>query len=363
MHYFTDQELLVLDALASLNEAELAGDLVGTARGLMAVGLLFDAVGLHGLARRYHAEAVAAGRQANQPVARGQAHLGMGMHRFDVGDWDGCERGMEAARTAYLEAGDLRGWGAASAWIFWIAVYRGEFSRALEIAGRMATYGEEAADGQLQRFGLHYRGAALSRAGDLEDAASHLERAVERYEAVPEVIGMAHAAGDLGLCYARLGDLGRAIELLERANAQLDERGLTAGGCVPARAALAEVYALAAERASGAERAALLRKCEAAGRASLRLGKLHHESLIFGHRAAGTRHWLAGRPAAARASWKKALGQAQALGARYEVARLLQEMGRHTGDAALLRQAEALFDEMGSTWELARTRALLGAGG
>jgi tetratricopeptide (TPR) repeat protein len=359
IHYFTDQESLALDALANLNEAEGAGDPVGTARGLMAVGMLFNATGLHRVAERYHREAVATARRASQPVALGQAQLGMGMHQFDLGDWDGCERVMEAARAAYMEAGDLRGWGAASAWIFWIAAYRGDFAAALEVANAMARYGDEAADGQLQRFGLHYRGAALSRSGNLEEAVQCLERALARYEAVPEVIGMAHAAGDLGLCYARLGDLTRALDLLEHANRELDDRGLRAGGCVPPRAALAEVYALAAEAASGEERKDLLRKCESAAAASHRLGRLHHESLIFAHRTAGTHHWLGGRPAAARANWKKALTLAEKLRARYEVARTLQEIGRHTADRALLTRAQALFAEISSRWEEARTRDLL----
>lgn len=359
IHYTADQELLVFDALSNLNEAERAGDPVSTARGLMAVGVLFGAVGLHRLAGRYHAEAERVGQLARQPVALGQARLGMGMHRFDTGDWEGCLHAMELSRTAYLEAGELRGWGAASAWIFWIAVYQGEFDKALEIAEQMATYGQEAADGQLQRFGLHYRGAALSRSSDLTAAVTNLESAVERYQAIPEVIGFAHAAADLGRCYARLGDLPRARELLEDANRQLDERRLNAGGCVPPRAALAEVYALCAEQAEGDERRSLLLKTRAAARASLRLGRLHFESLMFAYGVLGSCSWLEGRKREAFSNWKRALGVAERLGARYEEARLLLEMGRQTGDEAALERAAALFRQMGSTWERQRTLELL----
>jgi len=333
IHYHVDQQRLVLDALCGLNEAERAGDSLGTCRGLMAVGLLFGAAGLHGLSGRYHREAVQLGEAQRQPVALGQAYLGLGIHLFDTGDWDGCARVMEQSGARYLEAGDLRGWGASAAWLFWIAVYRGDFVRGLDIAGEMARYGDEAADGQLSRFGLHYRGAALSRAGELAEAVTLLERAVGLYAAVPEVIGMAHASGDLGLCHARLGDLPRAIEVLEEANRALDEHGLNAGGSVPPRAALAEVYALAAAEAEGPERAARLRQAERAAAACLRLGRLHHESRIFGHRVAGTCAWLAGNPDRAHAEWDRALTLAERLGARYEVDRLRREIATRTAPA------------------------------
>jgi class 3 adenylate cyclase/tetratricopeptide (TPR) repeat protein len=360
--YTLDQERLVLDALASLNEAEQAGDPVGTSRGMMAVGLLFGATGLHGLAGRYHAEGVRLGRQHRQPVALGQAYLGLGIHRYDTGDWDGCRSAMEQSRTTYLEAGDLRGWGAASAWIFWMDVYRGDFAAALETAEQMARYGQETADGQLARFGLHYRGAALSRSGDLAAAVANLERAVALYRGVPEVIGMAHAAGDLGLCHARLGDLPRALEVLEEANRELDERRLNAGGCVPPRAALAEALTLAAEAAAGEDRRRLLDRARRAAAACLQLGRLHHESLIFGHRTAATCAWLQGRPKAARAGWRRALALAERLGARYEAARLHQLIGRLTGEDLALARAEELFAEIGAGWELERTRALRSGG-
>ena len=69
----------------------------------------------------------------------------------------------------------------------------------------------------------------------------------------------------------------------------------------------------------------------------------------------------AGEPHKAEKWWRKSLAHAEKLGARYEGALTMLEMGRRLGDREQLERAEAAFGNMGAEHYLAQARDLLAA--
>jgi hypothetical protein len=71
---------------------------------------------------------------------------------------------------------------------------------------------------------------------------------------------------------------------------------------------------------------------------------------------------MQGRHRQARTRWRRALAVARRLEMPYETARAHAELGRHMPDDTAARpehlaRAAAIFEQLGSTWELAMVRA------
>jgi hypothetical protein len=76
-------------------------------------------------------------------------------------------------------------------------------------------------------------------------------------------------------------------------------------------------------------------------------------------RHSGTYEWLNGKPSAARKWWLKSLRHAKEMGARYDLGMTHLEMGKRLNDREHLKQAEAIFAEIGADFDLAEARRLM----
>jgi class 3 adenylate cyclase/tetratricopeptide (TPR) repeat protein len=347
--FWVDPDSMVLDALKLLNVSEQGRVPVGTVQGLFGLGFACDHVGRFRLARYYHRRAVALAEEIRHPFAIGVAYIGLGWHEHNSrGDYERAGVHYRRAAEAYRGAGDLRRWAAATMGATWMSHARGAFAESIEQNREILRVGQEAADHQAIGWGLLGLGRAESLTGALEQAQDHLQAAIELFRGVPDFQSLAFAGGELGQCYLRQGEYGKAISLLEESEDLIVTRRLRGWLCTSPRIGLAEVYLIAAEQAAGAERSSLLEKAGRACRRALRQSRIDRGGLAASCRLWGTYEWQRGRRAAAERWWRRSLAVAEAQGARYELGRTCLETGRRTGDAALLQRASALFAEVGA---------------
>jgi tetratricopeptide (TPR) repeat protein len=186
----------------------------------------------------------------------------------------------------------------------------------------------------------------LRMAGASDEAMAHLLSAAELLDAVPDHLRAGVAVGEVGLCYLHQGDAQRGLRFLEQSAEQLAEHGVGGYFCGSVRNGLAEAYLLLAEQAQGTERAAALKRAQRACTSAVREAKLDRDALPAAYRLQGTYQWLATREKAAIDMWKRSLGCAEELGARYELGLTYLEMGKRQDDSDRLEQAEDMFDQI-----------------
>jgi tetratricopeptide (TPR) repeat protein len=345
IHYFIDRERLVLDALLQLNRSERNGVLLGTVRGASGLGVILDAIPARRLAGRYHRRAVRLAADCENPSGAALAYLCLAHHEHHVLGSGGFERYEEAASAA-REAADLRVWGAAIALRTTMQGVRGELAHALAEAEEMVTVGGESGDAHLLGWGEQRLGAVLRLAGVSDEAEARLSRSIPLLEAVPDLEELVHANALLGRCLLEAGLLDEAVERLEDCEAQIAEQRLRGFHCTEARLGLAEAYLSAAEHSAGDERRALLAKARGACRKARKQSKLDRDAGPAARRLTGTYLRGAGRPRRARRALERSLTEAQRLGARYDLALTLAEIGRATDDSESLARGLGLLDEI-----------------
>jgi class 3 adenylate cyclase/tetratricopeptide (TPR) repeat protein len=350
--FFVDQERFVVDALVELNLSEHAGYRTGMVRASFAMGVVCDTIPLLGLAERYLRRAMALAADTGNPTLVAEAHLRLAMHEhFGRGDWDSAVERYRRSAAGFRAAGDLRGWGAATALLGGIVRARGDAQQSLELARDVVRVGREGGDRQVWGWGLGEESRNLRQLGELDAAVEHGQEAIELLQSIPDYLSLVSALGDLGRCFLRQGRLEEAERSLEKAHRLVAERRLRAFLCSPAYIGQAEACLLAAE-ADPAQLKRARRDC----RVALRQARLDREALPAACRCRGTYEWLRGRRVRAERWWLRAVGAAEALGARYEVGAALLELGARTGRREPLVRAETIFAETGAQHDLARTR-------
>jgi hypothetical protein len=126
------------------------------------------------------------------------------------------------------------------------------------------------------------------------------------------------------------------------------------------RNVLAETYLVVAEQASGLEKETWLKKAQGACHAALRQGGVDRSGWLRALRLQARYEWLRGKPKSAQHWWQQGMGDAQRLGAPYEVGMLHLEMGERLNDHSHLQQAETTLKKVGATLDCERVRRLLG---
>jgi hypothetical protein len=122
----------------------------------------------------------------------------------------------------------------------------------------------------------------------------------------------------------------------------------------------AEALLAAAEQSTGSEKSKSMRDARLACRRALKVARAYGRLwLPEAMRYRGTHEWLTTKTFAAQKWWMRSLSLANETGMRYESGMTHLEMGRRLKDLAHLRQAEAIFAEIGAEWDLAETRRLL----
>jgi class 3 adenylate cyclase/tetratricopeptide (TPR) repeat protein len=352
--YFHDQERLALDVLRLLNDSESAGVDVGIARGAMGVGIACAAAGLPGAARSYQHRAVAYADRVNQPLAIGQAYLGLGMLEYEHGNYDASIKAMTHSADAYWTAGEIRGWSSALNWVLIIDEQRGDFEQALELSARMARVGEEAGDLQTWAFGVGYGSRSMVAVGKVQEAIALCTAHGDAYKL--DTIGY---SGNYGWALLKAGRVEDALKILEEGVGYIKLKGLRTGGVVRPRDSLVEAYLTAAERSEGPPRHQFLHKAYAEAKALSSIGKLYREAKMRGSRRLAHCDWVAGRHERARRLWERSLAETRHVKARFEEGKTLLDMGRFSGDAESLKQALVLFQTLGTPMELAQAKDAL----
>jgi hypothetical protein len=361
MDYFMDPERLVLDCLLELNLAEESGLAVEAVLASMGVGLACDAIPAPWLARRYHFRAVTLADQIQQPLAVGQAYLGLALHEHHaLGEGESALAHYQRSAAAYWEAGHLRRWAGVNmaASLLWLGR---NFADSLHLGQEVVRISQDAADIQAWGWGLFMMGIALDHAGELGEAVAHLQQALDLGKGVPDHQVSVFASGILARCHLRQGNVEKALTVLEQGRELIHKHRLRGFSCVPLRMSLAQAYLSLAERADGPARTDALRRAKWACQVAMKQGKFDRVSLVAAWRMRGTYQWLREKPESAHRSWHRSLQLAEELHARYEAGLTHLEIGRCFKERPNLERAEGIFAEIGAEWDLERTRKLLEA--
>ena len=348
-------------AFRALNLSERLGYLFGAALGASSLGNMFVFLGVLELAERYHRQAVAVAERCQHPTALGWAYGNFAYHSLCVGKLDrGLEHGRRAIQ-AHRETGDLRYLG----FSMWIMAYnyahRGDVGNALPYGQELVRWGRDVADREIWCWGEVVQGYAQRRGGLLEEAITHLQRAIELSEAIPDYITRVAAGGELGVCYLRQGRWQAALAELEKSQQiNIEHNVMEPYAVTTFRNGLAEAYLLAAEQSEASERPGWLNKAKGACRAALKRSKTFRVRLPKAMRLQGRYEWLKGKPTAARRWWQRSLDTAEEIGLRYDLGMTHLEMGQRLSERAHLERAEAIFAEIGAEWDLMRVREALG---
>ena len=184
-----------------------------------------------------------------------------------------------------------------------------------------------------------------------DEATEGVEAALAIYRPVPSNGSIAEATADLAACRLAAGRTDEAIETYRDAVAVLDTHTLRNFEAAAPRTGLAEALLARAERT--AEAAARSRDLdEAAGSAALarKHAKAFRPGFPNAARVTGIERWLRGDQAGAKQWWVRGLESARAMGARYDEARIQQDMGRLSGDVAAAQAGEGIMGEIVTSW-------------
>jgi class 3 adenylate cyclase/tetratricopeptide (TPR) repeat protein len=357
----TDLQRALLATLRSLNLAERSGFRYGMVRGSALFGIGLDFVARFGLARGYHARAMALAGESGDARLVGGATYGMALHEVIMGKLDAAFGYVGEAVEANRAAGDLPGWGAASLMIGQSLAWAGRFAEAMERGAELAGVGRDASDPTLETAGEMVQGLAQKGIGDLEQAVDHLNRSVEVAAKASHYYAGLVSGGELAQCYLRGGDLERAALAIDAAE-KLRPLYLSPGGnaFIPLIHARAERLLLAAERSNGAERDRWLGQAGPACRDGLKRIKFFRLAGPEAMLLQGRFDWLSGRNSVARSWWDKSAHEAARLGTRYDEGLAHAEIGSRLSERGELEKAAEIFAEIGARRDLARTTELLG---
>lgn len=348
MHYFTDREMMCLDAVLQLNASERSGYALGMARGYDGLGIICDVIPLKRVAGRYHARAVRAAKETGNPGAVGLANLGLCAHEQCVlGEWDLAVKHAERAAAEFDEAGDLRGSGVARRMLCGFLACRGELARSVAVAREIVREARDTGHKQVLGWGLQGLGFALLRAGELEEAQAVIQECIPILEEVPDHRAAVMAKGDLAQSWLELGEVDRALEELAEAQARIAKYMLRGFSCTPVLNASAQAHLAQAER----DGTPLDRRVFGAPRRALRSARRQGRRLDTtgqpgAYRLTGTYWWLCGKERRARKWWDRSIDCSRRLGARHDEATTLWEVGSRTGNRGSLELAEAIFVEI-----------------
>ena len=347
--YFFDRERMLLDSLLELHVGERSNYLLAEARGLSSLGFGFIEFNARGLARRYHLEAAAVAQRTNNPSAIAFAWLGMGFLDFHEGSWDEAESLLGKSATAYRDAGDIHGWGAAALMLSFVAYFRGKLTFAADLSAEMVRAGQDAADPQVVSWGLTnlaYPGLAR---GPLNEVVANLRRGASLSVKIPAWQLLVYQYALLGKCCVLQGRLDESRAALSDALHVLKVEKMTA----PFRhieylTAVTMLNLALADRLVSSPRRIAVREARRAARRTVRYACKEQGWLPEALRLQGTAAWLSGNQAAAQKHWQESIAVAEKFANPIERARTLAEIGHRSGNIDLIEQASQIFRQSGT---------------
>ena len=355
-------EIFLLASLRLLNFSERNALHLGTVQGFQCLQNAADFLGLLRIADYCGRKGLGVAETAAEHAVQGHTYFGIAFHQFVSGRptmaLDSMRRSVEAFRTSGYW--NLHGWALAAYFVGFLHYHLGNFTEASTRAQELIRFGEDANDSQIRCWGLFLLGTSQYGMGRLQEAVSTFREAVEITKTIPDPTVLGAAGAYLGKCCLRLENLPMAVATLRDTEAFLRNHGAAGAWSDAVPLALAEIFLFAAEQSTESEKAQSMKDARLALGRAVKGAKTHARHYVpEAMRLRGTYEWLTTKPSLARKWWMRSLSLADGTGMRYQSGMTHLEMGRRLKDLGHLRQAEAIFTEIGAEWDLAETRRLL----
>ena len=359
---FARQWRFLLISLIQLNVAEKAGLGWAVSFGASGMGMICMVLGLQGPCRSYIGRARQLAERGGWPAQMAQADLIACMYEFWLrGDLARAFEYGQRSWERYRRLGDIRSYaGIALGVAIHVPTERGEFEQGLAMAREMTQAGRDAGDHLTEVYGDAWESELLYMTGEMAAGEAGMRRAIDAILASMDYRIAAKVAGRLAACLLAQGRLEEAQVLLGEHGERVRKYGIRGGNATMVITGTATAALAAVESAEGAARGAALKAAGRACGAALKQGRLDATAFVPAYRLQGIYEWLRGDPRKAEEWWRKSLEHAAKLGARYEGALTMLEIGRHQGDREQLKYAESEFEAMGARFFLAEARRLLG---
>jgi tetratricopeptide (TPR) repeat protein len=300
-------------------QAERAGpspELVGA---LAEIGACFGLAGLDGIAQRYLNKAGRLAERVGDPTAIAWSLVVRCLYLVGRAEWDQAMDDADRCQPVCESLGDHVNWANAQVLRFWMHHYRGQAEAAQATAQALLARAERTGNLQQKAWSLRCLALCDLAAGAVDDAAAHLETALDVLSGSEDLNEVVPAWATLALARWRRGDRQRALPLAHRALDSTLDRGRPTGhstleGC----SAIVEVL-LAAEDPRSAAGRRLGDRCLEMMNRHARVFPVGRPRHLYWR---GQRAWLLGQRRAALASWNAGLVVARALGMGPDVALL-----------------------------------------
>jgi tetratricopeptide (TPR) repeat protein len=351
--------LLVLMVLRALNHSERHNLTYGCIGGYATVGFVLDYLNLFSLANKYYRRAAALAEDFGHPGALARVQHALAGHYLQMGKPEEEIDYLQRSSRLYIEIGDLHNLGWVLDALAMVLCYQGKLSEALDYVHEMAPIGEEGNIRLVQCLSGASMGNTLMRMGRYEGVELYLKESLRLAEIIPSPANLIFSGGLLGRCYLYQGKFTSALETLHATQKTYQEFNARRRWRFPFVNSLAETYLFAAENpeiAPERDRSEWLKLARDACRDAMKVGRGCRMGLPEAMRLQGTCEWLRGHRRVAKRWWRQGLSFAVQNGIGYDEAMIHLEIGRRLGERAHLEWAEALFAEMGSEWNLERTR-------
>jgi class 3 adenylate cyclase/tetratricopeptide (TPR) repeat protein len=359
---FTGPMQHLLIGLRELNLSERTGFSYGLFSGFLAQVYAAVSIGAFRISGFYAKRAVTLAERTRDPLELAPAYFVLALHELQKGARlrEGADHALLSAevfrKVSYWNVRSQRG----AIWVAGIAfVWLGDFSRALVYAEDLIRYGEGSKDPWTWCAGLFVAGWAQTHMGRFEEALPSLRRAVELAEAIPDYGNRSLAGSALGLAYLRQGDIEQAKVVLEESDRFRSTHAMPPVWDGDVHSTQADLCMAFAERSRGSEKLDWLKKARLSCRSALKGGRIFGAYLPRALGCRGTYEWLRGKSPAARTWWQRSLAAAKEKDMRWELATTHLEIGKRLNDHEHLRQAEAIFADIGADYGLAEARRLL----
>jgi hypothetical protein len=368
--YFYSIEAMPLawSILRMMTECEPQGPSSELARAYVLGALLAGMASAKRLGRSWAARAVAIADEHGTDADRAWVLARVAVFHLSFGEWQPAGAVATRACAMAQEVGDLRSYEEDKLMSGILDAACGRYEAALRHFHDAHEASLRSGDRQMGWDASVLGASVMVRAGRHEEAARVCRDALDRFETMDQFSMRSEHAIALGahaVAALRTGDPATAWSSASRAAALLGASSPVAYWVIEAIARTGEaLFALIEKNASSySHRRLVLERAETVVRVARQFARLFPFGRPTALLAAGSLAWLRGRRRRARARWRAALATATRLQMPYEAACAHTELGRHLPTDAPARRehlskAAALFEQIGSTWDLTRVRAL-----
>jgi eukaryotic-like serine/threonine-protein kinase len=318
------------------------------------------------LGETWCARAVQIAEACGSDADRGWVLARVAVFRLSFGEWQAA---AAAARACVLaqEVGDLRSYEENKLMSGLLDSACGRYEAALRHIEDAYDASLRSADRQMCWDATVLGANVMVRAGRHDEARAVLRDALDRFATMDQFTMRSEHAIALGahaVASLRAGDQAAAWESAARAAALLTESRPVAYWLLEAIGRTSEALfgLLEIGAPSPAHHRAVLARAEQVVRAGRQFARMFPIGWPLALLSAGSLAWMQGRRRRGRTQWRRALAVACRLEMPFETARAHAELGRHMPDDTGARRehlarAAAIFEQLGSRWELAMVQA------